>query len=324
MNSIREMLFDLLLNALLQIGCFALLGAAFSQLVKRAKVTHQHLFYGLVLLFCLVAPVANTFYRSLPASTAANSQAMFTSHVAVTNRELLVQGRVSKRLVPFAVTPAIEDWILSVWAALVLLGIARLTRAVGRIHRLRNEASLLSRAQMGSAANMIDAKDRVTFLLSAAIDGPVTIGMFRPAIVLPSKLSSLFGQRELSAILAHEYGHIRRKDFGIQLALELLTLPVAWHPGIVYLMSKISQTRELACDDYAAARIGKRRSYAQTLLNLASLCLSASRNDDMALGIFDGDDFEKRIMTLTTKTLTLSRTALLGVVLAIGISFGAG
>jgi hypothetical protein len=103
---------------------------------------------------------------------------------------------------------------------------------------------------------------------------------------------------------------------------QLTALPVAWHPGIQYLMSKISQTRELACDDYAAVRLGKRIVYARTLLRLASLCLQVPRSNAMGLGIFDGDNLEARIMMLTEKRTSLSRAGLIGLALATSFLFG--
>ena len=129
---------------------------------------------------------------------------------------------------------------------------------------------------------------------------------------------------DLSAIVAHEYGHIRRRDFPVHFLCELISLPVAWHPGIRYLMSKISQTRELACDDYAAVRLGKRRLYARTLLRVASLCLHTPRGNAVGLGIFDGENLETRIMMLTEKRLSLSRAGVIGLALATSITFGAG
>ncbi len=136
------------------------------------------------------------------------------------------------------------------------------------------------------ASQIIEPKHRVVLLESTAIDDPVTVGVFHPAILLPSKVLPDLGDQELSAILAHEYGHIRRRDFPVHILCELISLPVAWHPGIRYLMSKISQTRELACDDYAAVRLGKRRLYARTLLRLASLCLHAPRGNAARAGYF--------------------------------------
>jgi hypothetical protein len=146
--------------------------------------------------------------------------------------------------------------------------------------------------------------------------------VFHPAILLPSKVLPELGEQDLLAVLAHEYGHIRRKDFLVHILCELISLPVAWHPGIGYVMSKISRTRELAADDYAAARLGKRRSYANALLRLASLCLHVPRRTAMALSIFGGDNLEARIMRLTKKTVSLSRTGVMGLALATSITFG--
>ena len=206
----------------------------------------------------------------------------------------------------------------------MLLRLARFSRAVYRVHRLRRNASVLSASQVGIASQIIEAKDRVVLLESSAIDDPVTVGFCYPAILLPSKVLPDLSDQELSAILAHEYGHIRRRDFSVHFLCELISLPVAWHPGIAYLMSKISQTRELACDEYAAVRLGKRRLYARTLLRLASLCLHTSREGAVGLGIFDGENLENRIMTLTKKRLSLPCAALIGLALATSITFGAG
>ena len=52
--------------------------------------------------------------------------------------------------------------------------------------------------------------------------------------------------------------------------------------------------------------------------------LARSACNAMGLSIFDGDNLENRIMMLTKKTLSLSRTAVIGLALAIGITFGAG
>jgi len=174
------------------------------------------------------------------------------------------------------------------------------------------------------ASQIIEPEYRVALLESTAIEDPVTLGVLHPAILLPSKVLPDLGEQELSVVLAHEYGHIRRRDFAVHILCELISLPIAWHPGVSYLMSKISQTREFACDDYAAARLGKRRSYANTLLYLASLCLRVHRGSAAGLGIFDGDNLEARIMMLTEKRLSLSRASVIGLALATSITFSAG
>ena len=322
MSLIQESLFDLLLNALLQIGVFAMVAAVFSRLIAKARASHQYCFYFAVLVFSLVAPVANTFWYSPSTLAAEKSQQQISSHARASNRISWIWQEHTRQHEQFIVPPGFQIWIIGAWGMLFLLRLARFSRAVHRVHRIRKEASVFPSSRIG-IREITEAEHRVPLLESTAIDDPVTVGAFHPAILLPSKVLPQLGDRELSAILAHEYAHIRRRDFLAHILCELISLPVAWHPGIAYLMSKISQTRELACDDYAVARLGKRRSYANTLLHLASLCLHVPRASATGLGIFDGDNLEDRIMMLTEKKRSLSRTGAIALVLAASIVFGA-
>ena len=324
MSPIQATLFDLLLNAILQIGFFAVVVAIFSRLVGKIRAKHQYCFYLAALLFCLAVPVINTLWQTPSTVVAEKSQLQVPSEAGAANQLFWIWQGHSKQHRQFTIAPGVQSWIVGVWGFLVLLRLARFCRAVHQVHRLRRDASVLSPAQVGMARQIIEPEYRVALLESTAIEDPVTLGVFHPAILLPSKVLPDLGEQELSVVLAHEYGHIRRRDFVVHILCELISLPVAWHPGIGYLMSKISQTRELACDDYAAALLGKRRLYANTLLHLASLCLHVRRGNAAGLGIFDGDNLEARIIMLTEKRLSLSRASVIGLVLAMSITFSAG
>ncbi len=324
MSLIRETVFDLVLNAFVQIGLFAIVTAVFSPLVAKARAKYQHVFYLAVFLFCLAAPVINTIWQSHPITGAGKSLQQVLPEAGRPNQHFWGwQGR-SDQHEHFTLGSEAQSWIVAIWGVLVLYRLVHFSRGVYRIHRLRKDASVLSPAEIGMASQIIEAKHRVALLESTAIDDPVTVGVFHPAILLPSKVLPDLDEQEFSAVLAHEYGHILRRDFLAHILCELISLPVAWHPGIRYLMSKISQTRELACDDYAAGRLGKRRLYARTLLRLASLCLHTPRGNAVGLGIFDGENLETRITLLTEKRLSLSRAGLIGLALATSITFSAG
>lgn len=324
MSTIRETLFDLLVNALLQIGFFAIAAAAFSHLIAKARAKHQYSFYLAVLLFCLAAPVINTLWRSQPPAVAKTSVQPVLPKAGGANRLFWVWQGHSKGHEPFLLGPELQSWIVGIWGMLVFYRLVYFGRGIYRVHRLRRAASVLSLAEVGLPGQIIETRHRVALLESAEVDDPVTFGVFHPAILLPSKVLPELGEQDVASILAHEYGHICRRDFLAHTLCELFSLPVAWHPGIRYLMSKISQTRELACDDYAAGHLRKRRLYARTLLRLASLCLHTPRAGAAELGIFDGDNLETRIMMLTEKRLSLSRAGLIGLALAMSITFGAG
>ena len=326
MSTIRELAFDWLFNASLQIGLFAILAAALSRFVAKAKANYQHWFYLAIYALCIVAPVFNTLW-----ATGANEGATKTLQQGITKtgvRDPSLWGwdwltkahepRISSMLAPNAKTA-----ILLLWDALFLYQLIHFSRGMYRVHRLRRDALLISARDIGIGCTMIQHA-RVALLESTAIDDPVTVGLFHPAIILPSKVMPALDEADLAAIVAHEYGHICRKDFLVQFLCQLIALPVAWHPGVRYLKSRISQTRELACDDYAVARLGKRIVYARALLRLASLCLPVPRSNAMGLGIFDGDNLEDRIMMLAEKRTSLSRAGLIGLALATCILFGSG
>lgn len=324
MSSIPETVFDLLLNAFFQIGVLAVLAAAFSRLIAKARARHQFCFYVAVLLFCVAVPAVNTFWHFPSTIVAEKSQGPLLSMSGGVNQHFWIWRGQSAHHRRFLTAPGVQAWIAGIWGVFILLRLVRFSLAVYRVRRLRRDASVLSPARVGIARRMLEDDCRVTLLESTAIDDPVTVGVFHPAVLLPSKVLPELGEQDLAAILAHEYGHIRRRDFPLHIVCELISMPVAWHPGIRYLMSKISETREFACDDYAAGRLGKRRWYANTLLRLASLCLHVPRRSAVALGIFDGDNLETRIMMLTEKTLSLSRTGIIGLALATSFTLGIG
>ena len=321
MSTIREIVFDWLFNASVQIGLFAILAAVLSPFIAKAKAKYQHCFYLAVFALCLAAPVFNTLWQTRPSVVAKRFQQPIQG-TEQPDHYFWVWNGYSKAHESIILVSGAKTALLAIWQVLFLYQLIHFSRGIYRVHRLRRDALSISPSEIGMAGSMIEPPHRVVLLESTAIDDPVTVGVFHPAIILPSKVIPALDEPDLTAILAHEYGHIRRKDFLVHLLCQLTALPVAWHPGIQYLMSKISQTRELACDEYAAARLGKRIVYARTLLRLASLCLQVPRSNAMGLGIFNGDNLEDRIMMLTEKRTSLSRAGLIGLALATSILFG--
>jgi beta-lactamase regulating signal transducer with metallopeptidase domain len=323
MNPIRETLFDLLLNAILQIGLFAIVAATLSRFVAKAKAKYQYFFYLSIFLFCLAAPIFNMSWQVHAGEEASRMQQLPSqSGFGNDHNGWGWQGH-SREHRQFTLGPGVQSWMIALWGILILHRLVYFCRGIHRALQLRKDSSVLSLAKVVAASRIIDPGDRIALLESAAIDDPVTIGIFRPAILLPRKLLPQLGDQDLLAIFAHEYAHIRRGDFLLHVLSEFISIPMAWHPGIRYLRSRISQARELACDDFAAACLGKRRSYANTLLHLASLCLSIPRCNATVLGIFDGDNLETRIVMLTEKRLSLSRGGVIALILAASLTFGA-
>ena len=258
MSAIREIVFNWLFNAAVQIGLFAILAAFLSPFIAKAKAKYQHCFYLGVLALCLAAPVFNTLWQTRPSVVAKTPQHQPIQELGHRDHPWWVWNGHSSAHELITLGPGARTTFLVIWQVFFLYQLTHFSRGVYRVRRLRREALLISPSEIGMAGSIIELSRRVVVLESTAIDDPVTVGVLHPAIILPSKVIPELDEPDLTAILAHEYGHICRKDSLIHLLCQLIALPVAWHPGIHYLMAKISQTRELACDDYAAVRLGKR------------------------------------------------------------------
>src|ERR1700680_3594251 len=108
MSLIQESLFDLLLNALLQIGFFAIVAAVFSRLVAKARAKHQYPFYLTVLLFCVAAPVVNTFWQSPSTIVAEKSQQQVPSDAGGANHRFWSWQGHSKQHKQFTIAPGVQ------------------------------------------------------------------------------------------------------------------------------------------------------------------------------------------------------------------------
>jgi hypothetical protein len=79
---IRETLFDLLLNAFLQTGLFAIVAASFSRLIAKGRAKYQYFVYLAVFLACMVIPVINTLWKASPTAVEEHSVQRIPSEAA--------------------------------------------------------------------------------------------------------------------------------------------------------------------------------------------------------------------------------------------------
>ena len=109
------------------------------------------------------------------------------------------------------------------------------------------------------------------YLLSDEIAVPLTTGIFRPAILIPSALVRSLSPAELRDVLAHEAQHVRNGDV-LAGALQSLVVALWWfHPLAHWLASESRTLREERCDDALLAHgTCDRGQYTRTLLHAAT------------------------------------------------------
>ena len=134
---------------------------------------------------------------------------------------------------------------------------------------------------------------------SSKLGGPATVNWPLPIVLLPTELQDEQAS-DMTAVFCHELAHVRRRDFLCNIFIEVLGVVIFYHPAFHWIRRRIQETRELACDDMAADAMSGRKAYARSLLRLTEKMLSVvvAPQHDCALGIFEGEVLEKRIMNL--------------------------
>jgi TonB family protein len=165
--------------------------------------------------------------------------------------------------------------------------------------------------------------ERVALLSSRQIFAPLTMGIARKCVMLPVEMIAKLPHAELETVIGHELAHVRRMDFVKNLGYELLALTVGYHPGVWFTRQRLTESREMVCDEMAAEVSGS-SEYAQSLLRLAGLQLQGNRvGVPYAIGVFDSSTLERRLMKLTEMKKEIGRLRLcvsLGACVVLGVA----
>jgi len=165
---------------------------------------------------------------------------------------------------PWPIRPLELAWFfyLAIAAALLLRLIAGLVSAL----RLWFAAK-----PVPSVSPVLDLSEffarRVSVRCSSRVSSPVNIGS---GIVLPSDFRS-WDPEKLRIVLAHECSHVRQRDFYLQLFASVYSALFWFSPLGWWLKRKLSELGEAIGDRAGLEEAPSRSSYAQLLLEFASL-----------------------------------------------------
>jgi beta-lactamase regulating signal transducer with metallopeptidase domain/chaperonin cofactor prefoldin len=111
---------------------------------------------------------------------------------------------------------------------------------------------------------------------SECISVPVTVGAFRPTILLPSDWRE-WDAKKLDAVLAHEFSHVARRDALTQ-RMSLLYRSIFWFNPLAWWMNRhLAALAEEASDEAALSCGADQNYYARTLLGFFEVLQSAPR-----------------------------------------------
>ena len=111
---------------------------------------------------------------------------------------------------------------------------------------------------------------KVKLGISPTIDSPISFGWIEPIILLPIALVNQLTVKEIESIILHEWAHILRNDYLINIITSLVQLILFFNPFSYLLNKEISLQREIACDNYVMNASVEKLDYLNTLYKIAT------------------------------------------------------
>jgi TonB family protein len=324
MNTMAASLTLYLLNAVWQIPLVFAAAWIAARLARPIGPRTEHRIWAAALIIEVVLPALRIDRTARTAALAALSgwwqsavalfSRTFGSHSASSEVRVLMGPANASGNNALHLSNAFLSAILIAYAATVLYFVVRLAWGLLKTRAMRRNAQpIVSSRSLHKLSRCLEAlaidQKQITVAASASISGPATVGMRNPTLLLPEGFLERISEDDLRAILAHEHAHMRRHDFTLNLLYELIALATSFHPIVWLTRARLAESREMVCDEIAAGTLAAttgRQHYAQSLLRLASM-LATAKPTLHAIGIFDANIFERRVMHLTRKPKALPR-----------------
>jgi TonB family protein len=309
MKTTSEFLLTFLLNAFWQIALIAAAAAFGDWLLRRTVVRYRHFLWVAALGLSLVLPLVTSVRAGRSNAPAALPPPQIASEpIAITDiTSISSQASAAGSKSTFQINQNVAIGLLALYLLFVGYRGVNLFRAWARTQAARRGAIPIEPADriqaiVASCQQAIGVTN-VGVVSSASLRAPATIGIRRPLVILPDALVRAAGAEALTAAIGHELVHVRRRDYLLNLIYEIIFLPLSFHPAAALMRRRITQTRELRCDELVAELLLHPEVYARSLVQLAGSAMPiARRARTVTVGIADADILEVRIMSLLGRT----------------------
>ena len=228
-------------------------------------------------------PAAMAFFQTFSNDRAASS-------VVQTPMANLASGKSA----PARSAPAPRQWIAPVWAAGACLGLLQMLFACAALRRLRRGARPLDGARVPEELGIDHPVD---ILESTTASMPLTFGVLRPTVLLPSGASEWDPER-MRIVLLHELAHVRRGDVGMHLLARTALALYWWNPLAWFAWREFLKERERATDDLVLHAGARASDYAGHLLEVARTLQAATITASAAIAMARRSDLEGRLLAI--------------------------
>jgi TonB family protein len=179
------------------------------------------------------------------------------------------------RPLPAAPSISIATMVDMVWATGFLISITAMLVSLRRLASLtRNARPLADPRWLGAAQTLgrsLDVRDDVALRQTTLATTLGTWGWRRPAVLLPAGCEAWSDER-IRIVLGHELAHIRRADWAVQMATDVVRAVFWYNPVFWFACARLRRESEAACDNAVLEAGVPAPDYASHLLAIARTC----------------------------------------------------
>lgn len=298
-------LFSLFVNAALKSTVVLTIAGLTALLLRRRSAAARHLVWTgaaaaivALPLLALALPALHLPGLPLPLDTGLRFQTTVTASGAADSATEAARAVGAARGAAPSWRP---DWMLCVmlaWAGGAVLSWLQMMAAAAAVSRVRRSAVPFGDANFCRAlARALGIRHAVDVLGAKAGTMPMTFGLFRSAILLPSDAAQWSEERR-RVVLLHELAHVRRGDTATHVLARIALSLHWWNPLAWSAWRQFLKERERAADDLVLQAGARASDYAGHLLEVARTMQTATAMGWAAIAMARPSQLEGRLLAI--------------------------
>ena len=211
------------------------------------------------------------------------------------------------------------------WAGGALIVLMPMLTAQVRLRRVLIRSQPLNDAKWTGLIEQLGAwlrlSRRVSLLCGGPTTSPMTWGVLRPKVLIPSDAEE-WSQERLKVVLLHELAHVKRWDCLTQMFARVVCAVYWFHPLVWVASNRLRVEREKACDDLVLLSGSSAADYAEHLLGVARSLRSTPRLAAVAVPMARASQIEGRLLAILDRRRRrhgLGRLGAFGLLATVGL-----
>ena len=317
----------LLLNTTIKVSVIVVAALAATVLLRRRSAAVRHFVLAAALACAAATPLARVV---APAWQSTSRLQVIDRPLAVLDDSALTTpSNVAHRPAAGSIDPAAVMRVVGIiWITGVALAAAVLVIGLLRLQWIASHARPVIDGPWAAAARDIARVYALLHTDHRSVLG--TWGITRAKVLLPADALEWPSDR-IRIVLAHELAHVRRGDWIVQMAVELLCAAYWFNPLVWLAARRLRLESEQACDDAVLTYGVEGSAYASELVDLARAFTSERQLFVPAAAIARPSSLERRVRAMLnvklnrdpiTRTASIAAAVVLAAVTVLVAGFG--